>query len=211
MKINKVTLTLLITLFLLSGCNNSQYSAPDVSEIDKKLENGKKLGNATITNDITAPANKNENSRPDDPSNINIKKNVNLKQPQKGDNSLMGKSQQTQDQLSTVNELLIVDDVKGTGEEAVAGKEITVHYTGKLTNGEVFDSSLSRNQPFKFILGAGQVIQGWDQGFVGMKVGGKRRLTIPANLAYGNRAVGSIPAGATLIFDVELLGVGDVQ
>jgi|TARA_B100001971_G_C18267810_1_gene595617 FKBP-type peptidyl-prolyl cis-trans isomerase len=103
--------------------------------------------------------------------------------------------------------MTITDTVIGTGEEAVAGKIITVHYTGTLTNGAKFDSSIDRGEPFRFILGAGQVIQGWEQGFAGMKVGGKRSLVIPANMAYGDRAIGAIPAGSTLLFDVELLAV----
>jgi len=105
--------------------------------------------------------------------------------------------------------LEVVDLVVGQGQEATAGKQVSVHYTGTLTNGKKFDSSLDRGQPFKFKLGAGQVIQGWDQGVAGMKIGGKRKLTIPPELAYGNRAVGGdlIPANSTLIFEVELLGV----
>jgi FKBP-type peptidyl-prolyl cis-trans isomerase len=105
--------------------------------------------------------------------------------------------------------LVVEDVVVGTGEEAVAGKTVSVHYTGKLTNGTVFDSSIPRGEPFKFVLGAGMVIKGWDQGVAGMKVGGKRKLTIPAPLAYGNQEVGGgkIPAGSTLVFDVELLAV----
>jgi len=104
--------------------------------------------------------------------------------------------------------LVIVDEVVGTGDEAVAGKHITVHYSGFLTDGTKFDSSLDRNDPFDFKLGAGQVIQGWDQGFAGMKVGGKRKLTIPSHMGYGKRGAGGvIPPNATLIFNVELLGV----
>lgn len=103
--------------------------------------------------------------------------------------------------------LKIEDEVIGTGAEAVAGKEITVNYVGTLTNGTKFDSSYDRNQPFKFTLGAGQVIAGWDQGFAGMKVGGKRKLTIPPELGYGSRAAGAIPPNSTLIFEVELLNV----
>lgn len=106
-----------------------------------------------------------------------------------------------------INGMTITDTVVGTGEEAVPGKIITVHYVGTLKDGTKFDSSIDRGAPFRFILGAGQVIQGWEQGFAGMKVGGKRKLVIPAELAYGDRAIGSIPAGSTLFFDVELLVV----
>jgi FKBP-type peptidyl-prolyl cis-trans isomerase len=103
--------------------------------------------------------------------------------------------------------LLVEDLVVGTGATAAVGDTVSVHYVGTLTNGTVFDSSYSRNQPFTFRVGAGQVIAGWDQGIPGMKVGGKRRLTIPPSLGYGNQAVGSIPANSTLIFDVELLSI----
>ena len=107
-----------------------------------------------------------------------------------------------------VTELKIEDLVVGTGAEAVSGKVISVHYTGTLTDGTKFDSSVDRGTPFEFTLGAGQVIQGWDQGFAGMKVGGKRRLTIPSSLGYGDAGTpgGPIPPKATLIFEVELLG-----
>lgn len=101
----------------------------------------------------------------------------------------------------------IVDSTVGKGAEAVSGKSVTVHYTGTLKDGTKFDSSVDRKEPFTFSLGAGQVIKGWDQGVVGMKVGGKRKLTIPAELAYGANAVGAIPANSTLIFDIELLEV----
>lgn len=105
------------------------------------------------------------------------------------------------------NGLQIQDEVVGTGVEAVAGKSVTVNYIGTLTDGIKFDSSYDRNQPFTFNLGAGEVIQGWDQGVVGMKVGGKRKLTIPPSLGYGSQTVGSIPPNSTLIFEVELLNV----
>jgi peptidylprolyl isomerase len=101
-----------------------------------------------------------------------------------------------------------IEDLKvGTGKEAQKGNKITVNYLGTLTDGKKFDSSYDRNQPFSFILGGGEVIEGWDQGLQGMKEGGKRKLTIPASLAYGENAMGAIPANSTLIFEVELLKV----
>ena len=104
--------------------------------------------------------------------------------------------------------LKIEDLIQGQGAEAVSGKTVSVHYTGTLTNGSKFDSSLDRGSPFSFALGAGQVIKGWDQGVAGMKVGGKRKLTIPPELGYGARGFPPvIPANSTLIFEVELLAV----
>ena len=105
-------------------------------------------------------------------------------------------------------ELKIEEFRAGTGVEAKAGQQVEVHYTGWLTSGEKFDSSADRGQPFRFKLGAGQVIAGWDQGVQGMKVGGKRKLTIPPQLGYGARGFpGAIPPNSTLVFEVELLSV----
>lgn len=100
------------------------------------------------------------------------------------------------------------DTKEGTGAEAEEGKHIYVHYSGYLADGTKFDSSLSRGVPFDLVLGAGRVIKGWDQGIVGMKVGGKRKLLIPAHLGYGSKGAGStIPPNSDLVFDVELLKV----
>ena len=117
-------------------------------------------------------------------------------------------------ELSSTASGLKFKDVKvGTGAQAAAGANVTVHYTGWLQNpdgsvGTKFDSSRDSNQPFQFVLGAGNVIKGWDEGVQGMRVGGQRRLVIPAALGYGDRGAGGvIPPGATLLFDVELLGV----
>jgi len=103
--------------------------------------------------------------------------------------------------------LLIVDLKEGTGPEVKAGDTIRAHYTGTLNDGTVFDSSYDRGEPLEFTIGVGQVIKGWDDGIVGMKAGGQRRLTIPPEMGYGNRAVGSIPAGSTLNFVVELVEI----
>jgi FKBP-type peptidyl-prolyl cis-trans isomerase len=110
---------------------------------------------------------------------------------------------------TTIGGMKVVDEVVGTGDEAVTGSNVTVHYVGTLTNGTVFDASRNHgNDGFTFALGAGQVIKGWDEGVKGMKVGGKRKLTIPPEMAYGSRAIGNIiPANSTLVFEVELLKV----
>ena len=105
----------------------------------------------------------------------------------------------------TANDITIEDFAIGEGPEAVKGGEVEVHYTGYLTDGSVFDSSLKRPRPFSFELGAGRVIKGWDEGVAGMKVGGKRKLVIPAKMGYGERRAGKIPPNSTLVFTIELL------
>jgi FKBP-type peptidyl-prolyl cis-trans isomerase FkpA len=112
--------------------------------------------------------------------------------------------------MPTVNpdlgSLKITDEVLGTGAEAVAGKKLTVNYTGRLLTGAQFDSTAGRG-PFSFTLGAGEVIKGWDEGMTGMRVGGTRQLVIPSYLGYGDTGQGPIPPNATLVFEVELLDV----
>jgi FKBP-type peptidyl-prolyl cis-trans isomerase len=111
-------------------------------------------------------------------------------------------------EITTSSGLQYIDLTVGTGATAHTGQNVTVHYSGWLENGKKFDSSVDRGQPFSFPLGTGRVIKGWDEGVQGMRVGGKRKLTIPSNLGYGARGAGGvIPPNATLIFEVELLGV----
>jgi FKBP-type peptidyl-prolyl cis-trans isomerase len=110
--------------------------------------------------------------------------------------------------ITTPSGLQYLEIVAGAGSEAKKGDSVEVHYTGWLKEGKKFDSSLDRGQPFAFRLGQGMVIKGWDEGVAGMKIGGKRKLIIPANLAYGDRGAGSvIPPNSELTFEVELLKI----
>ena len=109
----------------------------------------------------------------------------------------------------TMNNGLVIEDIKiGDGQEVEKFNIVTVNYTGLLEDGTKFDSSLNPGRsPFRFTVGAGQVIKGWDDGLIGMKVGGKRKLTIPPSMGYGNRNMGAIPANSTLIFEIDLLSI----
>ena len=110
-------------------------------------------------------------------------------------------------EVTTPTGLKYVDEVIGTGEKPRLGKTVIVHYTGTLTDGTKFDSSVDRGQPYEFRIGTGSVIRGWDEGILSMQVGGKRKLIVPPDLGYGAQAKGKIPPNSTLIFEVELLGV----
>lgn len=123
-------------------------------------------------------------------------------------NNTMDKTNISESSTQTVTELKVEDLVVGAGAEALAGKKVAVNYIGTLFDGTKFDANLDHGTaPFKFTLGAGEVIKGWDQGVLGMKVGGKRKLTIPPSLAYGAGTVGAIPPNSMLVFEVELLEV----
>jgi len=133
--------------------------------------------------------------------------NQNKTMPEQNQNQNQGQSQQPLS-ATEINGMKLEILQEGTGDAAATGDTVTVDYVGTLENGTKFDSSIDRGEPFSFTLGENRVIQGWELGVLGMKVGEKRKLTIPADLAYGNQAVGGvIPANATLVFEVELLGI----
>lgn len=115
--------------------------------------------------------------------------------------------EQKTSEVTTATGLKVVDLKVGTGDSPKSGQGVSVHYTGWLEDGTKFDSSVDRGEPFVFVIGTGRVIKGWDEGVMTMKVGGKRKLTIPPGLAYGKEGVGPIPPDATLIFEVELLEI----
>ncbi len=117
-------------------------------------------------------------------------------------------SEQTKNINQDAGQTLKIEDTKvGTGAAVKSGDTVVMHYTGKLSDGTKFDSSLDRNEPFETQIGVGQVIKGWDEGIVGMKTGGKRKLIIPPSMGYGEQQMGNIPPNSTLIFDVELLEI----
>ena len=129
-------------------------------------------------------------------------------EPAAEEGSAEGEPERERREVVTSSGLKHEDLADGAGEAARAGDTVAVHYTGWLTDGTKFDSSVDRGEPFVFQLGAGRVIRGWDEGVAGMRPGGRRRLTIPPDLAYGNRGAGRvIPPGATLVFEVELLEI----
>ena len=121
------------------------------------------------------------------------------------DREVAQEAKQSQDKI--MNSLIKEDVIVGTGEEVKSGDIVSVHYTGTFTDGKKFDSSYDRGTPFEFTVGQGSVIQGWDLGVVGMKVGGERKLTIPPELGYGNKDYSVIPGNSTLKFTIDLLGI----
>ena len=121
--------------------------------------------------------------------------------------TLSGCGHKTGAEVTTPTGLKYVDEVIGTGEKPRLGKTVVVHYTGTLTDGTKFDSSVDRGQPYEFRIGTGSVIRGWDEGILSMQVGGKRKLIVPPDLGYGAQVKSKIPPNSTLIFEVELLGV----
>jgi peptidylprolyl isomerase len=159
------------------------------------------VGNGKSTDAIAAPisqsstVNSQPNSQPQTPPTDNTAQEI-------------SKKMTTEKIITTPSGLQYVDRIVGTGASPKTGQTVTVHYTGTLENGTKFDSSRDRNQPFSFKIGVGQVIKGWDEGVLTMKVGGDRKLIVPPDLGYGARGAGGvIPPNATLIFDVELLGI----
>ena len=145
----------------------------------------------------------------EDTSENNIKESTQSKNS--GDNSKMLAANKGDKMETTDSGLQYIDTVVGDGESPKQGDKVVVHYTGKLEDGTKFDSSVDRNRPFEFTIGVGQVIRGWDEGVMSMRVGGKRTLTIPSELAYGERGAGKvIPPNATLVFDVELIEIKEM-
>ncbi len=210
----KITLLIFASAVLVS-CTSST----DIASIDKKLESSSKsLGNVNMVNDITNQNQvKGEQTVADDSQDIELSRDdqraiAENEKKGSGQAKTVKPSSKPQTSMDPIDKdtttLQVQEKQPGTGVEAVEGKMVLVHYVGKLTNGSEFDNSYKRGQPISFTLGAGQVIQGWDIGIAGMKVGGKRHLVIPPQLAYGNNSpTPDIPNGATLIFDVELVDV----
>ena len=190
-KVKEVFISFAVFVFCFSLTIFSQFNSPQV---------------VNAAESETQLAQKTPLAKPTNVSNQNIFE----LDPSDPNPILFAMAEETQSDINsrtTESGLIIADIVNGEGDEASAGKTVTVNYTGTLEDGTQFDTSIGR-APFSFPLGAGRVIKGWDEGVAGMKVGGKRKLTIPPELGYGSRGAGNvIPANATLIFEVELLKV----
>lgn len=191
---------LVISSFLLTACSESipQQSTTPVNLEDTTEEIPYGSPTTLTLGDEGVLGADSENSNGSNSQNAN-------QSTQQGEK--MNQQMPTYDAAS-ITELQIQEIQPGTGAAVKAGDTVAVHYTGQLPNGQIFDSSIPRNQPFVFTVGGGQVIQGWDEGLVGMQEGGKRRLLIPASLGYGANGVpGAIPANSPLIFEVELINI----
>lgn len=187
-------LLLVISSFMLSGCFSTEVK--DDLDFPAQIDD---LKNSTPQNE--------EEQQPTIESDIPMKNQVPTQSNQVSDSTAQPEQPQ-QNLPQQIDQFERIEQKAGSGVPAQNGDEITVHYTGMLTSGQVFDSSLNRGQPFSFVLGQGQVIQGWDQGLVGAQKNGQYRLLIPSAMGYGERGAGqSIPPNADLIFDVEVIDI----
>jgi peptidylprolyl isomerase len=211
----KKLLILIFTPLVITACT----SPSDISSIDTTLESSSKsLGNVNMVNDITSQNSvKGANTSNEEKADLRLSKEdqkaITQGSEQTGAKPAKPKTNNVpQTTLGPTDKdtttLQVQETMPGKGAEATEGKQVAVHYIGRLTSGKEFDNSYKRGQPIIFTLGVGQVIKGWDVGIAGMKVGGRRHLLIPPQLAYGdNSPTPDIPNGATLIFDVELVDV----
>lgn len=202
----KLLLILFICL-LLSACNLSKPSSKEVDNILGK----NKIGQSSIVNDVALQGGEDEKAKQAANGDIAVSdQGVTIDSDMANSTSRPNPDLEIagQNQITKTNTLQIKDLAIGNGTQATAGKKLLIHYVGTLVNGTKFDSSYDRNKPIEITLGVGQVIKGWDLGVEGMKVGGKRQLVIPPNLAYGNNSPSpNIPPNSTLVFQVELLDI----